>query len=94
LFEYAASFSILKLKTVDDVNVESGEGLSGMTTPLPNGIIQTTAETIGARKVNELSFNSAVRNNPPLNPTTVSNCLVIAKRSSSLHLVRPPFAVL
>jgi len=37
----AASFSILKPKTVDHTDAETAERVSEMATPLPNGIIQT-----------------------------------------------------
>lgn len=60
MFGCTPSFSILKLKTMDHVDAESAERVSGIATPLPNGIAQTMAAIIATRKVNKPSFNLAV----------------------------------
>lgn len=53
--------SILKPKTMDHVDAESAESVSGIATPLPNGITQTTAATITVMSVKNPNFVLDVR---------------------------------
>jgi len=48
--------SILKPKTINHVDIESAERVSGMATPLMNGIIQTIVATMAAMNVKNPSF--------------------------------------
>lgn len=61
IFDYTPSLSILKPKTTDHVDAERPERVSGIATPLPNGMIQTSAATIAVANVKNPNFVLDVR---------------------------------